>query len=398
MTDKRDTDFVGAITETGALRFEPECGQSFVGLDGKTYLRSGIVSSSIGSYPVAANFEKLKVSGVPTALVSAANFTQIADNGAGTIIAAHNDATNAQSIYRSTNGGTSWTAISIGWGGSVRASAIVWTGNRFMVAGCDTNAIYSANSVAGTSWAINTVGATAANLEAGSVRGAWDGTRCYFAAKSTSAPASGSVINLNDSATPTTTSRTAPNAFPNIPNVFADGSTIIADNFSTTDGGANYTTRTFPVDTTYQTNKIGSNYVTVSDFGIYTSTDLNAWTLVYSPSTILKCGKVSKSGSNLYISLYASDGSRAVIWTSNGTTFTLRQLSTGSGHANIDWIFCVSGTIAFPSARLTNTNTGSNILKVASWTTPDYVGVNRAIYQDATNAGTSSTVAYVGLS
>jgi len=395
------TDFIGGAFEVGQIRFDVENGQSITGADGRFYLRSGIVTSAIGSYPQAASLEKCKVTGIPTTLTNAANFTQIADNGAGTIIACHNDGTNADSIYRSTNGGTSWTAVSAGWGGSVRASAVVWTGTRFMIAGCDTNAIYSANSTTGSSWSTHTVGTTAGNLLTGTVRGVWDGTRIYFAASSSGGAAAGSVINLNDSASPTTTSRTAPSSNTMPFNCFADGSTIVlcasGEIRTTTDGGATHTSKTPFSGFTGELHKIGSVYVGVADYGIYTSSDLNTWTLVNSPSTVLKCGRVSKSGSYLYISLYASDGCKAIAWTSDGVNFYFRQLSALAGNANNDWIMAVSGTILFPSSRASNADTGGSILKVASWTTPDYVGCSREVYQDATNKGTTSTVGYMGL-
>jgi hypothetical protein len=360
-------------TPIGGLRWCPESGTDITDGDGTYYLRTGL-AVAIGSYTEAATKEHLKVSGIAATNSTAVGVTQVADNGAGTIVACYGHATN---VLVSTDYGATWAAVAHALGGGT-AVGVVWTGTRFIVSGNTTTNMYTSYSTTGASFTVGTSQAAAATAD--TARGAWNGAVALFAAAGGTAAA---FTTTNGTAL---TARTLPASL-GAPNIIVGGSTFFivhgsATAYSTSDGSS-FTSRTLPA-TGSRAAYIGALWVVVrSSSTYYTSPDLTTWTAREFPSTT-DPGNLTFDSSRAYASLAG-----AIYWTTDGISWKVRWPSVQAGASG--W-YCHAGICLLNYTG----STSSTILRIPAWATADYVGTGSLIKTN-TSSGLSYAYGYVRL-
>lgn len=170
--------YSGTSIPPGKLEFFPEGGVLKTLGDSSVWLRTGTAVAK-GLYPQADLVPDLFVNGLPANMPAAISITQVATNGAGTILVCFADATN---IYRSTDNGLTWALVAHGLG--VKASAVCWGNGQFILAGNTGNNIVLANSTTGSaaSWTNRVVtGMAISTAAADSIRlGGWNGTEYRY--------------------------------------------------------------------------------------------------------------------------------------------------------------------------------------------------------------------------
>lgn len=116
----------------GGITYLPDFGATISAADGSLLLRSGTLLPK-SSAPTLAQLRQFQVCGkLRTGTNMPVNVRQIATNGAGVYVA-----TNAASgtVYRSTDGGDTWTAITSGLSSITTIAGVAYGAGRFVVAG-----------------------------------------------------------------------------------------------------------------------------------------------------------------------------------------------------------------------------------------------------------------------
>lgn len=143
----------------------------FVVFDDKTeWVRQGSAVSYSAKYSKAGKIpgikvfgkSKLNISGLTYSSLSVNNIskgTHVATNYSGTIVVADSAVNGtANAIYRSTNGGVTWSAVSVALGSGLYPTCVVWAGNRFVLAASSSTvgSVSFFHSTTGSSWTAGT--------------------------------------------------------------------------------------------------------------------------------------------------------------------------------------------------------------------------------------------------
>lgn len=157
----------------GTLQYMSDAGTLIVFPDGAEWLRSGTVASA-ASYPAAATCGHLRVIGNPAAgWPDNATCSQVAENGAGTIVACYDNA----NVAVSTDWGRTWTTVPANLDGGCLASGVCWNGTVFIVVGRVTTTLYFATSTDGLIFAASHTNTTNVDNYSGSdARILWNGS------------------------------------------------------------------------------------------------------------------------------------------------------------------------------------------------------------------------------
>jgi hypothetical protein len=373
----------GGSNPIGSMQLMPDQGGVINLADGSEWLRTGLVASA-SNYPIAATVESLKVTGN---IVTGANTTtqiyQMADNGAGTIVAV----TNSTTVLVSTDNGATWATQSVTLGGSVASgvTSVIWNGSRFIVVGNNSSTYGFAYSANGTSWttggsSTTTTGA-ANNVTA---KMAWNGSVALSVCSGAT-----SLATTTDGAT--ITSRTMPNIVSaGGMNVTYGGSAFVFHGISTatvyytTDVGVTNQTKTLPAAISNSgyiggvwifTNTSGLNYYTSSDMTNFVTRLLP---MISSVQLLTQC--------STYV--YASQSAASKIYfTSDGINWRGRWLSLKQGSASwyshVGKYFMGSGSAS------------SGVLRTSSRLNADYVGCSQNVATGHGALGDNSAIGYV---
>jgi hypothetical protein len=371
----------GGYIPIGGLRFMPDVGGDFTDVDGSYYLRSGL-GATAASYPTAATKEHIKISGVPNTYSGGAA-TQIADNGAGTIVVA--DASTTLKV--STDGGVTFSSVNPALS-SLGTEAVVWNGSRFIAAAISSANMYCSYSTNGTSWTSGGTFALTGSSTVG-VRGVWNGSVAFFVG--------GNVTNAACT-TPdgvTVTQRTLPVEYGSSAPI-ANGSTIVYQAYTgalyTTTNGSSFTAKG---SASGHMGIVGSTYIifSISTNSYVTTTDLTTFATRSIPFAASVTGftgmNFTADGTRGYFSCNASSGglgANKLMYTTDGINWTQRFLGASCA-SNGSW-FVHKGIIAVPYAV-----TSSKVLKMANFSTPDYVGFPTELF----TSSSSNVIGYVRL-
>lgn len=131
-------------------------------LGSQEFLLAGYAVAASG-YPDAAQIASLKISNITTHNGTGVGTRQMATDGNGVFVAARN---NSNSLTVSTDGGATWTDLSVTAFGSTSAQGVAYGNGRFMAVGSATGGVVMAYSTNGTTWTTGasvTVGGSAAD-------------------------------------------------------------------------------------------------------------------------------------------------------------------------------------------------------------------------------------------
>jgi hypothetical protein len=159
-------------TEMGGLVVDPE--------DGTSWARTGTLFPA-AAYPKAAKNPRTMVNGIAITLPTLVNITGIADNGAGTIVAAFG----SNLVMYSTDNGVTWNTVSGGNANLVTDVAWCAAAGRFINVGnsaTDVTVSWSATGVTGWTTGVAFT-ASLSTGTAGTARIKSDGSTCVIAAK-----------------------------------------------------------------------------------------------------------------------------------------------------------------------------------------------------------------------
>lgn len=156
----------------GGSMYMSDRGPFLVFDDKSEWVRQNAAVAYSEKYSKANKFSALRVYGGNTSTVSgytafhANNVVSgrlVATDYNGTILVADAGISGTgNAIYRSTNGGTSWSAVSIALGTSFNVSSIVWAGNRFVLVAYNAISGWASffHSTDGSSWTAGTANYT----------------------------------------------------------------------------------------------------------------------------------------------------------------------------------------------------------------------------------------------
>lgn len=320
--------------------------------DGTEWVRQNTAISYSSKYKKLSNITALGVYGKTASNVSGFTYTSttlsfitngtlVASNYAGTIIICDNSITGTgNAVYRSTNGGSSWAAVSVALGTSYKATSVVWAGNRFVLAAWNAiSGLYSFfHSTNGSSWTAGTAalgGSTTVGIQL------------------LSDPSTNVVVAVCGNGTSAIQRCTTGSTFANATTLFTTSITKIAGNSSnmicvvsatsyrvSTDNGATWTSAISPsTGFSGATNSsylgyVGGNFVYDSlgtILGInYTSNPNSTASWLAVPSITTIYGEASGSGTGFY----TSDKSKLYIATTKGYMATTDGISWVGGWGN----------------------------------------------------------------
>ncbi|KAF0813575.1 hypothetical protein IGB42_01926 [Andreprevotia sp. IGB-42] len=368
----------------GDARFFPESANGVTTSEGAEWLRTGLAVPA-ANYPVAANLEHLKVIGVPVTNATTVVVTQVADNGAGTIVAAYGDPNN---VLVSTDYGASWNTVAHNCSGN-NATAVVWTGNRFIVGTMSMAASRLAYSMTGTTFIAG--GNGPAGTHTGfTMRAAWNGAVALFVLQS-SAPTSCACTTVDGI---TVTIRNLPAALGAQPAIACGGGMFFVLQGSatayTTPDGFNFTGRILP-GPAYQIAYLNGLWLILSGSVYYTTLDAVAYVPrsfpVVGAYTGGSSGRLSFDANRIYLGVL---NHAVVLWTIDGVFWRLRWVSQKPAN-NAVW--------HVHSGRwlLSSVGGGATILRMQDFMNADYVGTGQTCYADGAGSAASASPMYVRL-
>lgn len=369
MTDFAFSKFTRNPIAVGTDFFCAESGSSVTD-DRGFLLRSGYYADA-ASYPIAAQLEHCKISGIAATNSQSILHLQSADNGSGTIVVTYSGATGSN-ILVSTDNGATWANVSTGL--TVAPTGVVWNGSRFIVAGNDGSNFYTRYSTNGTSWS---AGGTLAHtgVTVGSVRLAYNGTVVYGVGSGSTAT-NASAFTTNDGVT--LTGRTAATGSTLLGISGANGvfvHTINSSSFYTSTDGISFTTRSAPSIAELSAYlggqwmlkaTTGNTYYTTSNF-----TSFITGTIPGTASYIEANYSLSFDSSRVYVGLMSTTtslGFPAIMWSPDLINWYVRSVTSALG-VNTAW-HCHAGKYYFAKGATSS----ATILRSSSFTTADYVG------------------------
>lgn len=375
----------------GDVLLSPDVGVDITREDLSYFLRSGSIASA-ASYPRAAALDHMKVVGVLATNATSINVTQVADNGAGTIIVCYG----ATSVLRSTDYGATWATVSVNSALSGQAcTAVVWTGSRFIIAANNSSNTFLAYSTTGASFTAGANSAAYSGATSSSVRGVWNGTLAFFVVASTTA--SGSMVTTADGAT--LTNRASPSAGLTNIRLAANGSIVAVydrtpaagTTFYTTTDASSYNSRTAPT-TVYEIGAAGGLFIITPGAGsagspYYTTTD--GATFTARQLQLIDFGnwvqsRLTHDGTRAYLTFINSP---YAVYTTDGVNWHRRSFSATPDTSFTFW--CHAGMVLLPSGY-----SSTAIYKIANWNTADYVGEPMVTSVGNAGSSTKSLVVY----
>jgi len=380
---------LGGNEPIGVDKFFADSGTSITEESGAFWLRSGLAATA-ASYPRAAALEHCKISGIAATNATSMTVRQVADNGAGVIVAAFVGATGSQ-VLVSTDDGLTYAVVNSGL--SAVPTGVIYNGTRFIVVGNDGSNIYTRYSTDGTSWSAGGTQAQSGGTS-GTAKIAWNGSLAYgLVDNSTGA---GTAFTTTDGVT--LTARVSP-AGSSWKSLIAGGSTFLVGSNSTaaytTTTGASYTTVTLPAAGDMAAY-LGGTWMVKADGTntYYTSTDLITFTLRQIPGLatgFYNSRALSFDSNRVYAGVYNSptnSGAPCIMWSDDLISWKIRGVTASLG-STTTWL-CHAGKYFFPKGE----NGSTSILRTASFSTADYVGAALMTTSSATNANAASAVIY----
>lgn len=351
----------------GSMQFYHEAGASIFGPDGSEWLRTGLAKAA-ASYPVAAQLEHIKVTGLQATVASMAA-TQIATDGAGRFVIAFGDGNN---VKVSTDGGATWNNVAHNCSWPV--SAVAYGGGVFVaVAAYGGNLLYSSQTAAsvGSAWTVR--GSTAApSVTAGSARVYYGGGKFVAFGTGTSAMAYSS--NGTSWTAGTLSASIASGAIGAAwtgTKWLMSGSGGTAGNQST--DGVTWTAWTAPASTcNSMAYGAGKLIFSAASSGLYSSSDGGATfaqLTSLSASTHLRPNNITHDGTRFIAGV---SGYSACWWSTNGTDWVLRNVS----------LSITSGVLVCGDGARTvmaDTTANTKVAYTVNFSAADYVGVSNLI-------------------
>lgn len=364
----RQSSRFGGRAAIGADFFHAESGTSITDQNG-FQLRSGYYADA-ASYPIAAQLEHCKISGIAATNSQSFVHLQSADNGAGTIVVAYSGASGAN-VLVSTDNGATWANVSAG---SEPVTGVVWNGFRFIVAGNNGSNFYVRYSTNGTTWS-GTATLAHTSVTTGSVRLAYNGTVVYGVG-SNSTVANASAFTTTDGST--LTGRTAATSgllsgLSGANGVFVH--TITSSAFYTSTDGISWTSRSAP-GTAEQSAHLGGQWLLKATTGntYYVTSNFTSFTTGTIPGAASYCEanySLSFDSSRVYVGLRNTSSGfcqPAIMWSPDLVNWYMRGVTAALGN-NTAW-HCHAGKYYFPKGATSS----ATILRSSSFTTADYVG------------------------
>jgi hypothetical protein len=388
MTDFAFSKFTRNPIAIGEDFFCAESGSSITD-DRGFLLRSGYYADA-ASYPIAAQLEHCKISGIAATNAQSYVHLQSADNGSGTIVMTYSGASGSD-VLVSTDNGATWANVSAGLGGG-NATGVVWTGSRFIVAGNNGSNFYVRHSVNGTSWSGSAVVAHT-SVTAGSVRLAYNGTVVYGVGSGSTA-SNASAFTTTDGST--LTGRTAASSSTLIGISGANGvfvHTINSSSFYTSTDGITFTSRSAPGTAELSAyvggqwilkEKNSNTYYVTSNFTTFATRSIPGLASYTAASETL-----SFDASRVYVGLksnFSNIGLPAVMWSSDLINWYVRGVTVAPPSYTV-W-HCHAGKYYF----LKGAAAGTTILRSSSFTSSDYVGA--AIMTSTPNSIANPAIIY----
>ena len=371
-------EIVRRVNPVGSLQFFPESGQVVNLSDGSEWLRTGLAKSITG-YTKAAAVEHLKVSGLASNYVAGNDTKQIATDGAGNFVAAFGDATY---VKVSTDGGATWSNVLHMAGGAI--SAVVYTGTRFVAIGNSAAVWYmSSCTTANGTWVAGTGMTGITSGTANTAHAAYAGGKVVAACVG-----GNGAIAVSSNGT-SWTCYNPPSALAGVPAVaYANSKWIISNNIATawaqssdaitwsalTTGAVNNPAALLSNGTLLVCYGSNTGYTSTDTGATWTSRAINgnsAYTLASLP------GQCVYDGQKFIIPVA---GSALVFWSSDGTTWRMRWLSSAMNATAV--------AVGSDGTRAVFHGGSQASLYTASWSTPDYIGTGYLQYSGTMAVGT----------
>lgn len=388
MSDAPASLFFGGNEPISADRFFAESGTHIYDANGGYWLRSGLAATA-ASYPRAAALEHCKISGIAATNATSMTVLQVADNGAGIIVAAYTGA--GANVLVSTDDGLTYSVVATGHPHNV--TGVIYNGTRFIIVGNDGTDIRTRYSTNGADWSAGATQAQAGGTS-GTAKIAWNGSLAYgLVDNSTGA---GTAFTTTDGAT--LTARVAP-SLTAWKSLIAGGSTFLISWNSTTaystTTGASYTTVTLPV-VGDMAAYLGGTWMVKADgtTTYYTSTNLTAFTLRQIPGLatgFYNSRALSFDSNRVYAGVYntsTSSGAPCIMWSDDLISWKIRGVTASLGSLTT-WL-CHAGKYFFPKGD----NNSAVILRTAAFASADYVGAALMTTSAAANGNAASAVMY----
>jgi len=379
---------LGGNEPIGVDKFFADSGTSITEESGAFWLRSGLAATA-ASYPRAAALEHCKISGIAATNATSMTVRQVADNGAGVIVATYTGA--GANVLVSTDDGLTYSVVASGHPHNV--TGVIYNGTRFIIVGNSGSEIVTRYSTNGTSWSAGGTQSQSGGTS-GTAKIAWNGSLAYGLVDGSTG--AGTAFTTTDGVT--LTARVSPSVA-SWSALIAGGSTFLlvqpTTSAATTTTGASYTAVTLPVSGTMAAY-LGGTWMVKTDGPntYYTSTDLTTFTLRQIPgaaTNITNCRALTFDSSRVYAGMInnaPNSGLPGIMWTDDLIGWKMRGLTAPLG-SNTTW-HCHAGKYFFPRGD----NNSSTILRTADFSIADYVGAALMTTSGAVHINAAPSVIY----